>query len=389
MACDAFKAECVVIGAGVVGLAIAVRLAEYFKGDIIVLERSLHLGSGQSTRNSGVIHSGIYYEPSSLKASLSKRGNDLIYKFARVLDVPFLPTGKLIVASNEEELVELENLNKLAKLNDIQDVRWLSRAELQKITPNIQAVGSLIVPTAGLIDSAAFLHELRRQAVNSGIHIIKGVKIEEIIPGTPFCLRGMDKHTPFCLYGDLVINAAGLGATKIANIINSLNQWKINLVRGEYISFEQTIDARLFCSMPIYPTPKIYSGADKAKQTSLGVHLTPTINILSAKVDLASTVLIGPSVKVGVDEDDYESGRFSVEYFVEAVKPFFPQLKVTDCHLAHSGITPRLLDGKKDFIIERDHHYENCIHLVGIDSPGLTASLAIAEYVLEKFVLNK
>lgn len=385
---DESKVDCVVIGAGAVGLAVALKLSKKFSS-IVVLEKESRVGSEQSSRNSGVIHSGVYYDPGSKKARLCIRGNELLYKFSHDYEVPCAKIGKLIVANNQAEVQQLQDLLLRGAGNGVPDLRLLGPEEIKQREKNLRGTAALFVPTAGILDAQSYVERLRQLCKDRGIIILTNTKVHDICPDKYYCVIKVrdTMGRNYIIKSEWVINAAGLYADQIAMMINNANQWKIGPVRGEYVTFNMRRQELVINNPLVYHTPKIYIGADGKQYTSLGIHLTPTFSLNRLeKISLGPTVLIGPSVKSVLRHDDYETDRYPINHFTAAIADFFPWLKEVDCEFGYSGITARLLGETHDFLIEYDKGVPQVIHLVGIDSPGLTSSLSIADEVHQMII---
>ena len=345
-----------VIGGGVIGCAIAYELSRNY--EVLLIEKSQIPGENQSSRNSGVIHAGIYYAPDSLKAKLCVEGNKLLYDFCEENEVPYSKTGKLIVATNYEEEKCLESLLERANENGVPGVELVNSLEYE---PNVSSNSALYVPTSGVVDSASLVSKLRELSTNTDF--LDKSKVVWI-NGNKITLESGETFET-----DLIINAAGLYAEDIAKLANSQKEYNLTAFRGEAAKFYTREGTNV--SMNIYPVPRDIVENGESFQT-LGVHLTPTLDL---EGELSNTVTIGPAYVGGVKREDY-SHKSNEQQFLDAVLPFFPNITLEDISLHQTGIQMKSPD--HDFIIERDN---NVINLIGIDSPGLTSALAIAKYV--------
>lgn len=364
------QANIVIIGGGVIGCAIA-RAVSKMHSDVFVLEALPKIGMVTSTRNSGVIHSGIYYTQGSLKAKLCVRGNVLTYEFCKAHGVPFRNCGKIVVAPSED-LHGLETLKKNGEANGVEGLKMIDRAAFRKREPHIEGHAALEVPSTGILSSEDLVKAYARLATDQGAHIVTNAKVERLEP-TATGIRvesSVGEIDARCL-----INSAGLYADEIAAMLDSkAAEHKIYPVRGEYCEF---VRARQdWVRGLVYPMPH-------PTGLSLGLHLTKTLH---------GTVLLGPTARYVDDKNNYEKNRDSVEMFVEGAKGLLPEVTKEDLVLAYSGIRPKLTapgtakgghDSKSapDFIIQRDADFGGVIHLIGMESPGLTSAGAIAEYV--------
>jgi L-2-hydroxyglutarate oxidase LhgO len=344
-----------------------------------------------------VIHAGIYYKRTTrpLKARLCVAGNRLLYEFCEEFGVPHARTGKLVVATSERENAYLLDVLATARENGVPDVRLLDAAEQRAIEPRIASTQSLHVPTSGVIDAAAYLDELRRRAQ---AHDLFHTRLEAVtaVPGGFEVVTRSPTATETFRAG-AVINAAGLHADEVARMIDPDAPYRIMAVRGEAARFSTARRDELALSgMNIYPTPRgFYTAtgapadvsieefhtllASRAITDTVGVHLTPT---LDADGKIATTMTISPLVVTNVAKDDYRPS-VAREVFWQRVRAFFPGLRPDDIELHDTGIQARLPD-QLDWVIEPARTAPRFINLIGIDSPGLTSSLAIARYVVDE-----
>jgi len=357
----------------VVGCA-AARAVSARWSDVFLVEQMPKVGMGASTRNSGVIHSGIYYTPGSLKARLCVAGNRLMYEFCAAQHVPHRNCGKLVVAHDAKQIAQLERLAENGRLNGVEGLRIVDRAAVRAHEPHIEAAAALLVPSTGILSAEDLVKTLARIAAEQGTSILTRARAKRLEPRK-------DCVAVTLLEGDMndgselveetiearcVINCAGLYADEIAAMLGNSNH-RIYPVRGEYCELVRA-KSHLVNHL-VYPLPH-------ADGLSLGVHLTRT---------LWDTVLVGPTADYVDDKNDYERNRLSVEEFVRRAKPMLPEISAGDLQLAYSGIRAKLVPpghgGFADFVIERDANVPRAIQLIGIESPGLTSSLAIAEKV--------
>jgi glycerol-3-phosphate dehydrogenase len=367
-----------IIGGGVVGCAIAAELSKKWQ-DVFVVERFPRVGMATSTRNSGVIHSGIYYSPGSLKARHCLQGNALTFAFCEEHNVPHRRTGKLVVATEASEEAALDALYKRGQDNGVEDLRLIGPAEIREREPHIAGVTALDVPSTGIVSAEELVRAYARVAVEQNAHIVTRAQVLSLEP-TAKAIRvgirlgedantsaGQDKNTSQeTIEARCVINAAGLYADHVAALIDNYS-WKIYPVRGEYC--EVRGPRRSLINGLVYPLPH-------ADGLSLGMHFTKTI---------WDTVLIGPTARYVKDKDDYERDRLTVADFAEGARILVPEITVADLQLAYSGLRPKLVPpeqhGMADFVIECDAKVPQMIHLVGMESPGLTAAPSVARQV--------
>jgi L-2-hydroxyglutarate oxidase LhgO len=359
----------IIIGAGVVGLAVAFELSGRY-GDLIVVEKNDSFGQETSSRNSEVIHAGIYYPKGSLKASLCVEGRKLLYEFCTRYNVPHKKIGKLIVATNEEEAKELYALFMRGRENGVDDLCRLSTEEIREREPNVNAVAALFSPSTGIIDSHALMKTLAFRIESSGGMIAYGNKADSIKRTEDgYIVKLVDKSGEETeLFAPIVINAGGLWADKVAAIagIND-DEYKIKFCKGDYFRVNSR-KARMVRHL-IYPVPT-------RDHVGLGTHAT---------LDLAGEMRLGPDTSY-VDEIDYSVDPSKQKIFYESVKPFLPFIEIEDLMPDTAGMRPKLQGpGEKvrDFIIreESGRGLPGFINLIGIESPGLTACLAIGKKV--------
>jgi len=383
-----------VIGGGVVGCALAAELSKQWQ-DVFVVERFPRVGMATSTRNSGVIHSGIYYSPGSLKARHCLHGNPLTFAFCEEHTVPHRRTGKLVVATEVREEAALEALYQRGQDNGVEGLRLIGPAEIREREPHIAGLTALDVPSTGIVSAEELVRAYARVAVEQNAHIVTRAQLVSLEPRSKAIRVGIrvgddsgaqtnssrkkdagrDANTLAgqneivsheTIEARCVINAAGLYADDVAALIGN-HSWKIYPVRGEYC--EVRGPRRSLINGLVYPLPH-------ADGLSLGMHFTKTI---------WDTVLIGPTARYVKDKDDYERDRLTVADFAEGARILVPELTDSDLQLAYSGLRPKLVPpdqhGMADFVIERDAKVPQMIHLVGMESPGLTAAPSVARQV--------
>jgi glycerol-3-phosphate dehydrogenase len=370
-----------IIGGGAVGCAIAAEVSAHWP-DVFVVERLPRVGMATSTRNSGVIHSGIYYSPGSLKARHCLEGSRLTYSFCEKHKVAHRRTGKLVVAADAREQIELEKLRRRGQENGVEGLRLIGPAEIREREPHIAGVAALDVPSTGIVSAEELVRAYARVAAEQGANIVTrakvislnatagGIRAEVKIGDEPGANDNGGRHADAAsevIEARCVINAAGLYADDVAALAGN-HSWEIYPVRGEYCEMRGPQTALI--NGLVYPLPH-------ADGLSLGMHFTKTI---------WDTVLIGPTARHVKEKDDYERERWSVADFVAGAQKLLPEIKEADLQLAYSGLRPKLVPpgsehAMADFVIERDKNVPQMIHLVGIDSPGLTAAPSIATQV--------
>jgi glycerol-3-phosphate dehydrogenase len=367
------QANVVIIGGGVIGCAIAWELSGRTE-DVFLLEQAPKLGMATSTRNSGVVHSGIYYTPNSLKARLCVAGNILTKEFCAAHGVPHNNCGKLVVAAQESEIPELEKIMRNGLANGVEGMRMVGRERIREREPHIAAVAALEVPSTGIVAAEELVKTFARVASERGASILTSARVISLAPRGDAIAVGIevgDPAEPSTLVRETVearcvVNSAGLYADEVAALLGNTN-YCIYPVRGEYAEIVRSRSDLV--NALVYPLPH-------HDLLSLGVHLTRT---------LWGTVLIGPTARYISDKTDYEHDRLPLEEFWKGALKLLPEVKLEDLRLAYSGIRPKLVPpdghGMADFIITRDAAYPRAIHLVGMESPGLTSAPAIARMV--------
>jgi len=366
------QANVVIVGGGVVGCAIARALSAKWD-DVFLLEAMPKLGMGASSRNSGVIHSGLYYTPGSLKAKHCLRGNRLTYEFCASHGVPHRNCGKLVVASSKEEADELAKFVEIGRANGVENLRVMDRAAIRAREPHVEGYQAIEVPSTGIVSSEDLVKAYARIASDQGAHLVTNAKVDRLEPAdsTLRVISAAGEIATRCL-----VNSAGLFADEVAGMLGSkMAQHRIYPVRGDYCEVVRA--KRDLVQGLVYPLPH-------PTGLSLGAHFTRT---------LWGNVLIGPTARYVNDKNDYESNRETMEEFARRAKLLVPEIETADLVPAHSGIRAKLTPppgsaaaksnakGWTDFIIQRDPAFPRVVHLIGIESPGLTSAPAIAEHV--------
>jgi L-2-hydroxyglutarate oxidase LhgO len=358
--------ECVVIGAGVVGLAVARALAQ--RGhEVLVLEAADRFGTGISSRSSEVIHAGIYYTPGSLKARLCTAGRERLYEYCPRVGVAHQRCGKLIVATTDEQVAQLSAIQQTAARNQV-ELQWLSAEQARALEPELICHAALLSPLTGIIDSHGLMLALLGEAEQHGATVAYGTAVARLWPQSNALLLAVNQETQPSLRARAVINCAGLHAAQLARSVADLAAHhipRVYLARGHYFSLAGRAPFRHL----VYPIP-IPGG--------LGVHLT---------LDITGRARFGPDVE-WIDEINYQVCSARATSFYESVRRFWPSLADDQLVPAYAGIRPNLSGpGAKaaDFIVQGPtvHGIAGLINLFGIDSPGLTASLPLADHVAE------
>ena len=361
------KVDCVVIGAGVVGLAVARALALSGR-ETLVLEAEEAIGTGTSSRNSEVIHAGIYYTPGSAKANLCVRGKHLLYAYCEARGVEHRRCGKLIVAADQEQVEALGKIEATARANGVSDLRWLAAAEAMAMEPALSCAAALLSPSTGIIDSHGFMLALQGDIEEAGGTVALRAPVTRGRCDRNVIRLEAGKEDAIEISARVVVNSAGLHAQELARRIEGIPAASIPpsvYAKGSYYVLQGKAPFRHL----IYPIP-IPGG--------LGVHLT---------LDLAGRARFGPDVE-WVDQLDYNVDPARAERFYTAIRSYWPDLPDRALVPGYAGIRPQLRrpgGPAVDFLIQgpQAHGVPGLVNLYGIESPGLTASLAIAEHVAQ------
>ena len=359
------RLDAVVVGAGVVGLAVARALALAGR-EVVILEAEEAIGTHTSSRNSEVIHAGIYYSKNSLKASSCVAGKQLLYEYCVTHGVPHRRSGKLIVASSENQLGELKAIQEKAHANGVTDVVWMTRAQVLALEPELQCVAGLYSPSTGIIDSHALMLAYQGDAEAHGamLALKSGFERAEVVTGG-FVLHVGEER----IQAATLVNSAGLRAPSVAKAVEGYRAElapKELYAKGNYY----TLTGKNPFTRLVYPVPE---------PGGLGVHVT---------LDMAGQARFGPDVE-WVDHIGYEVDPRRAERFYAAIRRYWPGLPDGALAPGYSGIRPKTAgpgEPAPDFEIQgpRRHGVPGLVHLFGIESPGLTASLALAGMVLEE-----
>ncbi len=360
--------DIIVIGAGVNGLAIAAELAPCGQG-IFVLEKNRTFGLETSSHNSEVIHAGFYYPTGTMKAGFCVDGNSLLYKICEQYHIEHRKITKIIVAADESESRELQLMYEQGQQNGVQGLRLLSREEIKKMEPAVTAVAGLYSPSTGIIDSWGLMRCYQGRAFENGVSFVfntEVVAIEKIDRGYRVVYR--DQEGIAAVTARIVINCGGLFCDQIAvmaGIDIDKSGYRIHYCRGSYFSLDARIGRQI--NRLVYPVPE---------QAGKGIHIT---------LNLEGQTRLGPNVKY-MDRIDYSVDAADQAHFFAAVKRYLPAVEYSDLIPDFSGVRPKLQgpgEDFRDFIIreESDRGLPGLINLIGIESPGLTASPAIARYV--------
>jgi L-2-hydroxyglutarate oxidase LhgO len=369
-----------IIGAGVVGLAIAYQLSHtegFAKRSILLIDSLPSFGQGTSSRNSEVIHGGIYYPPGSLKAKLCIEGKSMLYRYLVDKDIPHRQIGKLIVAQSHQRQ-DLERIHTNAAQCGMKQLQWLDETQLNSYEPAVSACYALYSPTTGIVDSHAYMASLLHECQRKKVLFVPNTNVLEIQPLSHGFKLTTDIKSPkgasTALYEfktTTVINAAGLTAHLLAQKVSGIDLAsipKIHYCKGDYFSYGK---ASPFSHL-IYPVPD-------ANTTGLGVHST---------LDLANQLKFGPDTEY-ISCEQYKVNDNKRDAFAAAIKSYFPALLPELLTPAYAGIRPKLSgpgEPAADFMVQtkESHGIHGLIQLFGIESPGLTASLAMGSHVIEK-----
>jgi len=361
------KVDCVVIGAGVIGLAVARRLALAGR-EVVVLEEAEGIGTVTSSRNSEVIHAGIYYPAGSWMARMCVSGKQALYRYCDEHGIPFRNCGKLIVATTPQEAEKLQSIRTHAEANGVGDMQTLSGDAARALEPALNCDAALLSPSTGIIDSHGYMLALRGDAEAAGAAFAFHTPLQRARAAVGHIELEAGGEAPMTLACDLLVNAAGLAAPAVARSIEGMPIEMIPvpyLAKGNYFS----CSARAPFSRLIYPVPE---------PGGLGVHLT---------LDMAGQARFGPDVE-WVDAIDYAVDPARAERFYPAIRKYWPTLPDGALMPSYSGIRPKIVPpavARQDFLMQgpQDHGVAGLINLFGIESPGLTSSLAIADHVAD------
>ena len=359
------EVECVVVGAGVVGLAVARALALEGR-EVLILEKNATFGAETSSRNSEVIHAGIYYPKGSLMARLCIAGREALYAFSRDHGVQHRKIGKLVVATTAEEAAQLESIRGRAAANGVDDLRAMSAEEARALEPELRCEGALLSPSTGIIDSHGYMLALLGDAERAGATLVCRAPVDSagiVDGGFDLDVGGSD---PMKLRCRLLVNSAGLDAPALARAIKGMPPEKIPreyFARGHYF----TLSGKSPFQRLIYPVPT---------PGGLGTHLT---------LDLGGQAKFGPDVE-WIDAIEYKVDPARGDSFYAAIRRYWPALPDGALQPGYSGIRPKIVPpgaAGQDFMVQgpRDHGIVGLVNLFGIESPGLTASLALADFV--------
>jgi L-2-hydroxyglutarate oxidase LhgO len=360
--------DCVVIGAGVVGLAVAraLALSPKFAGkELLLLEAANSIGTGTSSRNSEVIHAGIYYPQGSLKAQLCVQGREMLYDYCEQRGIGFKRCGKLLVATNEAQVAQLQGIIAKAAANGVNDLVLLTREQARELEPQLECVAAVISPSTGIIDSHALMLSLQGDFENAGGLTVLNSAVASVFISSGAIKIEMTDGTK--IFTKTLVNAAGLSAPMLARSMQGLNPKFVPqeyYAKGNYF----TLSGKSPFSRLIYPVPEA---------AGLGVHLT---------LDIGGQAKFGPDVEWVKSADDLVVNPTRGDAFYAEVRKYWPQLQDGTLIAGYAGMRPKIsapTEAAADFMIQGplEHGIAGLVNLFGIESPGLTSSMAIGAVV--------
>jgi|YNPMSStandDraft_2_1061718.scaffolds.fasta_scaffold00232_14 L-2-hydroxyglutarate oxidase LhgO len=368
--------DVIIIGAGCVGLACAMEFSRLNKKALVV-EKESRIGTGVSSRNSEVIHAGIYYPKGSLKSELCIEGKNLLYDYCSKKNISCKRTGKFIVATTSEELNELEKIKKNAEEAGMRDLFFKTKKEIENEEPEVYCVGGLYSPTSGILSAHELMDSLKSDAENKGADFLFKSQVEKIEK-----IKSTDSYKVLIYDNDgelvevetyAIINCSGLYSDLVAKKLGVYkNEYELTFVKGNYFKL---IGAKLNVKRLIYPVPL-------KNLKSLGIHVV---------IGIDGSIKLGPDAEdMNERVEDYKVNESRKVPFFESVKKYLPKIKLENLEPDMSGIRPKLKypEGFKDFIIQNEIElgFANFINCIGIESPGLTSCLAIAKKI--SYILN-
>ncbi len=353
----------VIIGGGVIGLAAAAEISRHYD-DVFLLEAAPRLGLGASTRNSGVIHAGLYYTPGSLKAIHCVRGARMLYEFCAEHRVPYNRIGKFVVADSRDQFDALATIKTRGDQNGVEGLEIVSRDFIRKHEPNVASPLALYSPNTGIVDAEELIRALARIAQDNGAHLVTDTRLMgvEMRAGMTILKTSHDEDVA----ARVVVNAAGLYSDEVARMFG-YDEHQIYACRGEYAELVAKLNG--IVNGLVYPLPP-------ASGHGLGVHFTK---------NMAGRVLLGPNARYVEHKEDYESNPTPLREFYEAAKLIVPGLQFEDLRSSYSGLRARLRPAHDsrfaDFVLRHDPNHPSVIHAIGMESPGLTSSLSLGQAI--------
>ena len=355
---ETFQTDCLTLGGGVAGLASTAKVSRYIKNCILV-EKNNFLAQETSSRNSEVIHAGIYYPENSLKSKLCITGKQLLYEYLQERKIKHNKCGKFILSSSDEETEKLHNLRENAINSDVKDLTFDNKA-IEDYNFLLYEE-SLFSPSTGVFDSHKFMKSLEADIKSNDGIILVGNKVEKVEKekeSFEVLIKDVNNNIEFIIKTKIIINCLGLEAINLSNLLCEEERYKLKLLKGDYYSYS----GKEKLSHLVYPLPK---------KLSLGAHVT---------IDLGRGIKFGPSA-YEVNKIDYSINDSNKLAFLDSIRTYWPSVEDSQINPSYSGIRP-LIEGKDDFIIERHFFDDNIlIDVLGYASPGLTSSLATANYV--------
>ena len=352
---EKFEVDCLVIGGGVSGIAIGRELSSKFN-NIFLIERNHQIAQETSSRNSEVIHAGMYYEQGSLKSKLCLKGKELLYDYLKERKIEFNRCGKYILSATDQESETLNDIYENGLICGVEDLIYDN--SIKSKYPFLEYKESIFSPSTGIFDSHSYIHSLSREFQSQGGNIFLGnetININQSSKGFEVLVEDKNTDSQFVVIANVLVNSAGLNAVHIANLINERNVYQEEFVKGEYYIYQ----GKERLEHLIYPTPT---------ENSLGLHAT---------IDLGEGIRFGPSAYV-VDEIDYNFSLDQKLLFLQGVQSYWPGIKEEDLTPGYSGIRPKL-KGVRDFVVDSGTVNNNqYVNVLGYASPGLTSSLALA-----------
>jgi L-2-hydroxyglutarate oxidase LhgO len=365
-------ADVIVVGAGAIGLSVGAECASLGQR-VLVLESASKIGQGVSSRGSNVIHSGIYYPEDSLKKQFCIRGQKLLYDYCKRRNIRHRVCGKLVVAAGQDEIAKLQALGSQAERNGVESVKWMDSAGVRQLEPALEVAAALFVPSTGIIDGTQYLASLRDEIQeNRGVILLNHKVLKVRHEARNFVVEAQTQCGIIAIGANKLVLAGGLGSHALARCVEDYDLSGTPspiFVKGSY--FRYSGDDRPFEHL-VYPVPV---------RGGLGIHLT---------MDLSGRIRFGPDVE-WLDTTDESRIDFSIdpsraEQFYSAIRRYWPKLRNGSLIPDHAGVRPALFsptNAFEDFLIQtpRNHGFKGLVSLFGIESPGLTSSLAIAQHV--------
>lgn len=352
------KFDVLVIGAGVIGAAVAREMTRY-QASVAVLERELDVGFGTSSRNTGVIHGGFNYATGSLKAQCCVEGCRSFDRVAWELDVPFRRTGKVLVGFDDSDAGELEKALDLGKANGVRGLELIDGERLRRLAPNVTGTIALWSPMSGIVDPFQYTIALAENARANGARFFFG---REVTEATHSGGRWHIQTTDGEFAGTWVINCAGLGAVRVSEMLG-IEGYAMGVFKGEYLVLDNRLSPLL--AMPVYPVPNPVTG--------MGIHVTPTID---------GNILVGPNSELVGDAGDASCSQSTLDRLFESGRKLFPSMQKEDVIRSFAGSRAKLVHPETgdvlDFVVETPSRAPGVVNMMGIESPGLTASVPLA-----------